>query len=188
MSDQNPGFDPKEIQKIKDACRKENKPYILNENEPQGEEFAHFLFVADYEGQEVIYDAVLYTLRLHHSSVLYEAAEDKTAQQFPNYKRWDFEEDANGELLLPEDLDEEAENFKAEVMAELEDTDAVKVQEHINVDSDFDYGVALEACLNIEEVTEDVIKKFVNDFKSNKLVLDNTLYSFKHEDEDDDTE
>ena len=71
MAEQNPGFDPKEIHKIKDACRKENKPYILNENEPQGEEFAHFLFVGDYEGKEVIYDAVLYTLRLHHSSVLY---------------------------------------------------------------------------------------------------------------------
>jgi hypothetical protein len=120
--------------------------------------------------------------------VLYEAAEDKTAQQFPNYKRWDFEEDTNGELLLPEDLDEEAENFKAEVMAELEDTDAIKVQEHVNVDPDFDYGIALEACLNVEEVTEQVIRKFVEDFKSNKLILDNTLYSFKHEEEDDDQE
>ena len=73
-------------------------------------------------------------------------------------------------------------------MAELEETDAIKVQEHINVDPDFDYGVALEACLNIDEVTEDVIKKFVNDFKSNNLLLDNTLYSFKHEEEDDDVE
>jgi hypothetical protein len=186
MSDQNPGFDPKEIQKIKDACRQQNKPYILNENEPQGEEFAHFLFVGDYEGKEVIFDAVLYTLRLHHSSVLYEAAEDKTAEQFPKYKRWDFEEDENGELLLPEDLDEEAENFKAEVMAELEETDAIKVKEHINIDTDFDYGIALEACLNIEEVTDEVIQKFVNDFKSDNIMMDDTLYSFKHEDEEDD--
>lgn len=105
MSQQNPGFDPKEIQKIKDKARKLNQSYILNENEPQGDEFAHILFVGNYEGKEVIYDAVVYTLRLHHSSVLYEAAEDKTAEHFPNYTRWDFEEDSNGELLLPEELD-----------------------------------------------------------------------------------
>ncbi len=186
MSQENPGYDPKEIQKIKDACRKQNKPYILNENEPQGDEFAHILFTGNHEGKEVIFDAVIYTLRLHHSSVLYEKAEDKTAEQFPNYKRWDFEEDENGELLLPEDLDEEAENFKAEVMEEMEETDAIKVQEHINIDTDFDYGIALEVCLNVEEITPVVIEKFVKDFTSNKLVLDNTLYSFKHEEEEED--
>lgn len=182
----NPGYDPQEIQKIKNACQQQNQSYIINDNEPQGEEFAHFLFVGIHEGQEVIFDAVLYTLRLHHSSVLYEMAEEKTAEHFPNYKRWDFEEDENGELTLPEDLDEEAENFKAEVMTELEDSDAVKVKEYVHVDTDFDYGVALEACLHVDEVTDEVIDKFVNDFKSNKLVLDTTLYSFKHEEDEDD--
>jgi hypothetical protein len=113
-------------------------------------------------------------------------AEEKTAENFPNYKRWDFEEDENGELVLPEDLDEEAENFKAEVMAELEDTDSVKVQEYVHIDTDFDYGVALEACLNVEQVTGQVIEKFVQDFTTNKMVLDNTLYTFKHEEEEDD--
>ncbi|QHT68751.1 hypothetical protein GXP67_19920 [Rhodocytophaga rosea] len=186
MSIPNPGYDPSEIKKIKEACRQQNQSYILNEEEPQGDEFAHFLFTGTYEGQEVIFDSVLYTLRLHHSSVLYEMAEDKTAEQFPNYTRWDFEEDANGELVLPEGLDEEAENFKAEVMAELEDSDAVKVKEYVNIDTDFDYGVALEACLHVEEVTGEIIEKFVNDFKSNRLVLDTTLYSFKHEEEEED--
>ena len=186
MPDSNLGYDSAEIEKIKKACQQQNQSFILNENEPQGEEFAHFLFVGKHEGREVIFDAVLYTLRLHHSSVLYEMAEDKTVESFPNYKRWDFEEDENGELALPEDLDEEAENFKAEVMAELEDTDAVKVKEYIHIDTDFDYGVALEVCLHVEEVTSEVIEKFVKDFNSNKLVLDTTLYSFKHEEEEDD--
>jgi hypothetical protein len=185
MSIPNPGYDPSEIQKIKETCRSQNQSYILNEEEPQGDEFAHFLFTGTYEGREVIFDSVLYTLRLHHSSVLYEMAEDKTAEHFPEYKRWDFEEDVNGELTLPEGLDEEAENFKAEVMAELEETDAVQVKEYVNIDTDFDYGVALEACLHVEEVTSEVIEKFVNDFKSNNLVLDTTLYSFKHEEEED---
>lgn len=186
MSIPNPGYDPKEIEKVKQECRQQNQSFIINEEEPQGEEFAHFLFTSTHEGQEVIFDAVLYTLRLHHSSVLYEMAEDKTAEHFPNYKRWDFEEDENGELTLPEDLDEEAENFKAEIMAELEETDAVRVKEYVNIDTDFDYGIALEACLHVEEVTNDVIEKFVTDFKSNKLVLDTTLYSFKHEEEEED--
>ncbi len=185
MSTQNPGFDLQEINKLKEQCRKQNQPYILNENEPQGEEFAHFLFPGMYEGKEVIFDAVLYTLRLHHSSLLYEMAEEKTAEHFPNYKKWDFEEDENGELVLPDELDEEAENFKAEVMAEMEESESVKVKEYIHMDTDFDYGVALEVCLNVEEVDESVIEKFVNDFNANKLVLDDTLYTFHHEDEED---
>ena len=39
--------------------------YIDDEDEPT-DECVHFYFVADRDGQEVICDCVLYTLRLHH--------------------------------------------------------------------------------------------------------------------------
>lgn len=181
----NPGYDPQEIRQLQEKCHQSGQSYALNEDEPQGDEFAHFQFVGNHEGREVIFDAVLYTLRLHHSSVLYETAEEKVAEHFPNYKPWDFEENENGELVMPEDLDEEAENFKAEVMEELEETEAVKVKEYVETDEDFDYGIALEACLNVEEVTPEVIENFVREFTTNKLVMDTTLYSFTHEDEED---
>jgi hypothetical protein len=186
MSVPNPGLEPAEIEKIKQKCRQANQSYILNEAEPQGEEFAHFLFVGNHEGKEVIFDAVMYTLRLHHSSVLYEIAEDKACEQFPHYKKWDFEENENGEMVLPEDLDEEVEMFKADVMAELEESESVKVKEYVQIDTDFDYGYALEVCLNVEEITEADINKFVKDFNANALQLDETLYTFHHEDEDED--
>jgi hypothetical protein len=185
MATTNPGYDPKEIDKIKKLCLQHKQSYVLNEKEPQGDEFAHFFFVGQYEGQEVIYDAVMYTLRLHHSSVLYEMAEEKAIHQFPHYKKWEFEEDANGEMVFPDDLDEEVEMYKAEVMDELEESEAVKVKEYLNVDSDFDYGVALEVCLNVEEITSSIISKFVADYLKGNVQLDETLYTFHHEDEED---
>ncbi len=186
MSVQNPGLEPAEIERIKKNCQRANQPYVLNEAEPQGDEFSHFLFVGKHEGREVIFDSVMYTLRLHHSSVLYEIAEDKACEQFPDYKKWEFDENENGETLLPEELDEEVEMFKADVMAELEESESVKVKEYVQIDTDFDYGYALEVCLNVEVITGEIIEKFVKDYNTGTLQLDETLYTFHHEEEEED--
>lgn len=50
--------------------------YIDDEDEPT-EECVHFYFLANRDGQEVICDCVLYTLRLHHESEMHEEAEDR---------------------------------------------------------------------------------------------------------------
>lgn len=182
MPEQNPGLQPAEIEKIKRQCREKKQSYVLNTEEPQGEEFAHFFFVGKHEGRECIFDSVMYTLRLHHSSVLYEMAEDRAEKQFPRYKRkMDEDEDE-------EEVDEEIEIFKAEVMDELEESESVKVQEYVHIDTDFDYGYALEVCLNVEEITESLIEKFVRDFSAGTLKLDKTLYTFHHEGDDEDDE
>jgi len=180
MSSINPGLQPDEVARVKKQCREAGQPYVLNENEPQGEEYAHFLFTGHYEGKEVVFDAVLYTLRLHHMSVLYEMAEDKACDRYPEYNRIDVDEDNDH---IPEEKLEEIELFKAEIMDELEENEEVKVQEYVNLDPDFDYGIALEACLNVEEITPAVISRFVKSFQANTIELDKTLYSFKHEDE-----
>ncbi len=176
--------DFRKIEKIKQKCRQSKQSYILNDAEPQGEEFAHFLFVGKHEGKEVIFDSVMYTLRLHHSSVLYEIAEDKACEQFPEYKKWEFEENEDGETMLPEELDEEVEMFKADVMAELEESESVKVKEYVQIDTDFDYGYALEVCLHVEVITSEIIEKFVQDYNAGTLRLDETLYTFHHEEEE----
>ncbi len=184
MANINPGLQPAEIEKMKRQCRDKKQSYILNEAEPQGDEFAHFFFVGSYEGKECIFDAVMYTLRLHHSSLLYEMADDRAAEEFPRYKLRRQEAEDNDEEISEEEVDEEVELFKAELMDELEESEAVKVQEYVHADTDFDYGYALEVCLNEEEVTGSLIEKFVRDFNSGSLKLDETLYTFHHDDED----
>ncbi len=124
----NPGLQPQEIEKIKRKCREAGRSYIINDAEPQGDEFAHFLFVGKHEGKEVIFDSVMYTLRLHHSSLLYEIADEKACEQYPHYrKRRQEEENAEEEVAGEEEWDEEVELFKAEVMDELEENESVKV-------------------------------------------------------------
>ncbi|SDJ96112.1 hypothetical protein SAMN05421823_101529 [Catalinimonas alkaloidigena] len=185
MQPLNKGFDPVEIESLKQEIRRnEGHLYVLNEDEPQGEEFAHFFFIGQQKGKDVIYDAVLYTLRLEHSSQVYEMAEQRAIEQFPQYKPWEFELNAQGELMVPEQLDEEVEMFKAEIMMELEEEEAVKVREHVELDTTFEYGIGLEACLNVEEITPSLIDKFIRDFNQGSLKLDDTLYSFQSEDED----
>ena len=179
----NPGLVPEEITRVKQLCQQAGRPYVINDNEPQGEEYAHFIFVGRHEGREVVFDSVLYTLRLHHMSVLYEMAEDKACERFPEYNRVDSEDDEDLNSHLPDDKLEEIELFKAEIMDELEETEEVKVQEYVNVDTDFDYGYALEACLDVDEITQPVIEQFVRDYTAGTLRLDPTLYSFKHEEE-----
>jgi hypothetical protein len=183
MATPNLGYDPKEIATLKEECLEANQPYIVNEDEAQGEEFAHIYFVGKHEGREVIYDTVIYTLRLHHSSILYELAEDKAAEKFPHYVRWEPEENENGELVPPDDVDDEIELFKAETIAELEDSETVKVKEHVELDTDFEYGISLDVCLNVEEITDEVIEQFVIDFNNGSLQLDDTLYSFANDED-----
>ena len=48
-------------------------------------ECVHVQFVGQYKGDDVIYDAVIYTLRLHHSSMVYEMAVDQVKKSFPSY-------------------------------------------------------------------------------------------------------
>ncbi|MDJ1481551.1 hypothetical protein QNI16_13715 [Cytophagaceae bacterium YF14B1] len=183
MSTDNIGLQAEEVARIKRLCKESGQLYILNENEPQGEEFAHFIFAGTHKGKEVVFDSVLYTLRLHHMSVLYESAEDKACEKYPEYNRIDLEEEDDLNKHLSEAKLEEIELFKAEIMDELEETEEIKVQEYVNLDPDFDYGIALEACLNVEEITPQTIARFVKAFTNNTLELDKTLYSFKHEEE-----
>jgi len=176
---ENKGFDPAVIAEYKDKVKASGKSYLLDEEDENSDEYVHFYFVGSHEGVEVVFDSVLYTLRLHHESEVFEIAEDKAAKHFPHYKKIKYEEDENGDLNLQNQQEEEIGLYMAEVIAELEEEDSVKVSEHVDLDLDNEFGIGLDAGLHIESVTQAIIERFIEDFNDDKLSLDDSLYSFQ---------
>jgi hypothetical protein len=69
--------------------------------------------------------------------------------------------------------------YMAEVILELQDEGAIKVKEHIEIELDPDFGVRLDGALQVDKVTAAVVERFIEQFNSDKLFLDDTLYSFQ---------
>jgi hypothetical protein len=182
MSDSNKGFDPRIIQEYKDKMRAWGTNYLRDEDDEHNEEYTHFYFIGFYEGREVIYDTVMYTLRLQHESELFEIAEHRAAKHFPEYRKIAYEEDENGNLAALDPLEEEIGLYIAEVIMELEEEEAVKVKEHVDLDVNTDFGVALDVGLHREKITPAEIEKFIRDFNEDTLDLDENLYSFQTQD------
>ena len=180
----NPGFDPKNIEALKTELQKSVKNFKIIPDDENSEEYVNFYFLGMFEGKEVIYDAALYTLRLHHASEVYELAEHEAAKKFPNFKGITYEEDENGNMKPLSSEEEEIGWFITEIIMEIEEEETVKVQEFIDIDTHHDYGVGLDAALNVEEINEKVISKFVQEFNDDTIVLDETLYAFQTEDDE----
>lgn len=180
----NNGFDPEEIKNLKAEMAEAGQSYVMIDSEDNSEDFMNFYFIGKYEGKEVIYDAALYTLKLQHSSEIYDLAEHKVAQKFPNYKSIVYEEDENGDIEPLDDQEEEIGLYMTEVMDELEEEEAVKVKEHVDLDPNIDYGIGLDAGMHVDKITPEVIEKFIKDFNNDDLKLDPTHYCFQFEEED----
>jgi hypothetical protein len=179
---ENKGFDPNTIEEYKSKLETLGKVYLEAGDDEPNDEYTHFYFIGVYEGREVIYDAVMYTLRLQHESELFEIAEHRAAQHFPQYKKITYEEDENGNLAVLDPLEEEIGLYIAEVIMELEEEEAVKVREHVDMDINTDFGVALDVGILAEKITSGEIEKFIKDFNEDTLDLDENLYSFQTED------
>ena len=184
MHYQNEGFKPEAIQGLKQELTSSGKEFKIIPSEDNSDEFCHFRFIGLYENKEVIYDAALYTLRLHHASELYELAEHKAAQKFPNFKGIHYEEDENGNLKPLSSDEEEIGWFITEIIMDLEEEEAVKVQEFIDLDTNHEFGIGLDAALNVEYIDEKIIAKFVREFNDDTIRLDDTLYAFQSEEEE----
>ena len=184
MTSLNKGFDAEIIHQYREKMERAGSDFIVVEPGDNSSEYMNFFFIGMYEGKEVIYDAVIYTLRLHHSSELYEIAEHRAAKHFPEFKKIKYEEDENGDLEALDDLEEEIGLFMAEVIMELEEEDDIKVSEHVELDPHIDFGIGLDVALNVEEITNDVIEKFVKEYNEDSLQLDKTAYSFQLQDEE----
>lgn len=180
---QNPGFSASEIADIRAQAKEAGRNFVYTPGEQNTQDFANFMFIGKHEGKEVIYDAVMFTLKMAHSSRLYEIAEEEAMRQFPEYKGWELEADEDGNLRVPEEIDPDIEDFKATVIMELEEEGEIKVQEEVNIDADWDYGIGLEVMLNVDEITDSVISRFIDQFNNGTFTPDPTLYSFLHDDE-----
>jgi hypothetical protein len=181
---QNDGFDPSIINEYAARINASGRTFLYDEEEENSEEYAHFYFIGKFEGKDVIYDTVIYTLRLQHESELYEIAEHRAAKHFPEYKKITYEEDENGNLATLDPLEEEIGLFMAEVIMELEEEETVKVQEHVDIDVNSEFGVSLDVGLHREKITPQVIEKFIKDYNEAALSLDETMYSFQTQDEE----
>ena len=175
---QNDGFDLQEIEKVRTDIPN-GQSYLMIDSEDNSEDFKNFYFIGSYEGKSVVFDAAIYTLRLQHSSEIHELAEHKVAQKFPEYERIAYEEDENGDISPLGDKEEEIGLYLTEVMDELEEEEAVKVVEHVDVDPNIDFGIGLDVGLHVDTVSHEVIEKFIEDYNSESLKLDTTHYSFQ---------
>ncbi|CAM4369802.1 hypothetical protein EWU23_02060 [Cytophagaceae bacterium 50C-KIRBA] len=180
----NPGFSPEEIKRLKELCATEQRTFILIEDEDlpvsNDREMVHIQFVGHFEQKEVVYDAILCTLQLHYSSLLYEAAEREAIQHFPLYVPIENRDET---YQANDSLDEEVEMMVLEIIEEMEENDEIKVSEYVEVDKDFDFGIGLEAALYVPALTDEVIEQFIHDFNADAIQLDTSLYSFKSEEE-----
>jgi hypothetical protein len=181
----NKGFDLQTINEYRQRIEASHQGFVYDLQDENTDEYAHLYFIGNYEGKEVIYDTVMYTLRLQHESELFEIAEHRAAKHFPEYKKITYEEDENGNLETLDPLEEEIGLYMAEVMMELEEEEAVKVKEHVEMDEHADFGISLDVGLHVEKIDINVITKFIKDFNEDNLVLDETLYSFQTEDIED---
>jgi hypothetical protein len=186
MEPQNKGYDPQILKEYRSKMEDLGRNYLWDDEDESTDEYAHFYFLGKFEGREVVYDAVIYTLRLHHESELYEIAEHRAAKHFPQYKKITYEEDENGNLENLDPMEEEIGLFMAEVILELEEEDSVKVKEHIEIDPNSEFGISLDVGLQVEKITPKIIEKFIKDYNADDLNLDDTLYSFQTQDQKED--
>ena len=74
--------------------------------------------------------------------------------------------------------------FITEIIMEIEEEESVKVQEFVDVDTRHDFGIGVDAGLNVDHIDEKVIANFIKEFNDDTLELDDTMYAFQSEEED----
>lgn len=167
----NKGFDTAVIADYKRRIQSEGRSYLLSTEDENTDECSRFYFVGKHEGREVVFDAVLYTLRLQYESELFEIAEQRAAHRFPGYP----------DETISEKAEEEIGMFIAEVIVTLQEEGEVQVQEHVELDEDTEFGIGIDAGLHVDEITPEVITRFITQFNDDKLDLDPLYYSFQTE-------
>jgi len=175
----NAGYDPKEIQLLQEEMATTGNPFLFKEDLDKDDSFAEFLFIGKYEGKPVVFDCILFQLSMAYENKLLEMAEDRAREHNPKWAEIIDEGDEND---YPEDL----EDFIAYTLVDLEEEEAVLVQEQVIFDTDFEYGIGLEVSLNRDVIDAKVISEFITAFNDGTFEPDPTLYSFEEEAEDED--
>lgn len=178
----NEGFNPSVIAEYGKKMKAAGQLFLPVEEKDNSDEYQHFYFIGKHHGKEVIFDTVICTLRLEHEGELVDVAEARAISAFPDYEKL-RSEIGNGEEGAA--LEEEVGLFMADVIAELQEEGTIKVQEHIDINEDSDFGIGLDIGLQVERLSPEVMEKFIQQFNDGTLQLDETFYSFEVEDGDD---
>lgn len=168
----NKGLEQSEVARIKKLCEESGRNFVYNTDEERDENFTHFFFVGDHEGKEVVFNGFMYSLEMEYISTLYDEAQAVLIERIPDLKEEDLESESD-ELL----------GQLESVVAELEDSGEVQVQEFVEIDESVEYGVGVNVCLNLLDITDEDITAFVKAYKEDKLELDTTSYSFDFDEE-----
>lgn len=168
---QNEGYSAKAIKTIRDQALKEGRDFVINEDVERTSESVCFYFIGEYQGNAVVFDACLFALRVEYEMAVFALAEERVEDTFPDF-------DLEAEI---DDEDSEAMELFDEKVAEIEENQEITVNEYIDFDDSVQYGVGLDVCLKVTEVTDDVIAKFISDFNKGSFKLDPKEYIFKIE-------
>ena len=170
----NLGYEKSEITTVKEAIKASGNLFVWNEEEEQDESYAHFFFVGEHKGKEVVFDAFLYTLEMEYATKSFDVAMKLLMQRYPEFADADFEAEEG----------EHIEQFEL-ILMEVEEEGLARVKESIDFDEEAGYGVSVNACLNLEEINESAINDFVKKFNAGQLNLDKTEYDFELGEEQD---
>lgn len=164
----NEGFNPEKIAVLKEQCKQAKKSfiYVTDEQEPD-EDSAYFRFVGKHDGKEVIFDAFIYTLRAEYEMAVFDQAEQLVKEKFPKYTNY-------------EEATEEQQDYLDLMIDEIEGEDEVGVSEFVNIEEAVDFGIGIDVCLNVDEINDEVIEKFIREFNDATLELDDSVYSFSY--------
>ncbi len=171
-------FQNQETEGLRRKIQSSGTGYYLDPEDESTDEYVHFYFIGKHDGKEVVFDCILYTLRFHYESELMELVEQRVIEKFPEYKTMINNEE------VPTEREEEIGMYMAEVILELEEDEAIKVTEHVDLDTTHPVGIGLAVGLQVEKITPETLGKFIKDFNSDTLELDETLYSFSTAAED----
>ena len=182
--DKNQGLEPEVIRNFREELSASGRSFRYIEEDEVSTDMAEFMFIGMHKGKEVIFDCLLGTLRLAYESNLHEMAEAKTKEKYPEYKGFEFDVDEDGNAISDGEESEEVEEYKAYAMFEIEEAGLANVAESVTPDESFEFGIGMEAYLNVAEITEETIEQFILDFNNGNLKLDPVQYSFESEDDE----
>lgn len=167
----NKGFQKEEIERIDQLAAQHGQSFIFQEGVERSDEFASIFFTGIYKGKKVVFDAFVYTLEMEFISNIYDAAKDAVIEEYPEYEGEDFDEGTGKHMELME-----------EYAAELARDEDFQVCEYIDFDEEVTYGISMDICLNVPEITTEVVENFAKAYQTGTYESDKTFYAFDWED------
>ncbi len=168
---QNEGYSAEAVKKIRDKALKEGRDFVINDDIERTAESVCFYFTGEYKGNAVVFDACLFALRVEYEMAVFSLAEERVEDTFPDF---------NLEVEMENEESESMEYFDEKV-AEIEINEEIQVSEYIDFDEAVSYGVGLDVCLKVKEVTDDTVAKFISNFNKGAFKLDPKSYTFRLE-------